>query len=100
MTELAEAEATGPPLTPASRLPGAAGIRSGSWPQQMTSPGPADQEAIQRTRFQMIEAEIPSADDAALAALALEVGTMTRLPQVERSWMLDQIDAETRRRTG
>jgi len=65
----------------------------------MTAPDDPDEAANQRTRFLMIEAEIPSADDATLAALGREVATMTQLPAVDRAWMTDQIEAETRRRT-
>lgn len=60
---------------------------------------PNDEFAIQRTRFQTIEAEISNTDDAALAALAIEVDTFTQLSSAERTWMIDAINAETRRRT-
>jgi hypothetical protein len=72
-------------------------VRRG-WRVDVTSMDDQDEETQQRTRFLMIEAEIPSADDPTLAALLVEVPTMTRLPVVERDWMIAQIETEARRR--
>jgi hypothetical protein len=68
-------------------------------PEEPQQSDAQDDAEIQRTRFLTIEAEIPSADDATLAAMGIEVDTLTRLPAVERAWLIDQIDVETRRRT-
>ena len=67
-------------------------------PGGSTSPAGVDEYTDQRTRFQMIEAEITSADDDSLNALLAEVATLTKLSVIERAWMSDQIEAEIRRR--